>query len=77
MTTLVAQIAPQRNTQYTALASALAPYELQVSPLGPDMADIQPLRLGGQDYLKFCCTASSRPTMAGWPMVKRRWLRQD
>ncbi len=53
MTTLVAQIAPQRNTQYTALASALAPYELQVSPLGPAMSEIQPLRLGGQDYLKF------------------------
>ncbi len=52
MPTLVAQVAPQRSTQYTALASALAPQELLLSPLGPDIASLQPVRLGGQEYLR-------------------------
>lgn len=52
MPTLLAQIAPQRSTQYAALASALAPVELQLSPLSPIIEQLEPLELGGQAYLK-------------------------
>jgi hypothetical protein len=52
MTTLAALIAPQRSTQYAALADALAPYELALSPLKDRIAEIQPVVLGGQLYLK-------------------------
>lgn len=52
VTTLLAQIAPQRSTQYAELASALAPHELALSPLGPHIAGLEPVRLGGQDYLR-------------------------
>lgn len=50
--TYLAQIAPQRSTQYTALASALAPHELILSPLGHLISSISTLELGGQAYLK-------------------------
>ncbi len=53
MNTLLAQIAPQRSTQYSALANELAAPELQLSPLGQQMTNIGPLTLGGQAYLKF------------------------
>jgi hypothetical protein len=53
MTTLVAQIAPQRSTQYTALAAALAPHELRLSPVGGQISEIDTLEMGGQAYLKF------------------------
>ncbi len=53
MVTLVAQIAPQRSTQYAALASALAPHELRLSPIGHQMGPIQPITLGGRDFLRF------------------------
>jgi hypothetical protein len=53
MTTIVAQIAPQRSTQYADLASTLAPYELQLSPIADQISDIQPVVLGGQPYLQF------------------------
>lgn len=53
MTTLIAQIAPQRSTQYAALASALAPHELTLSPLGSQISTIEALALGGQVYLRF------------------------
>ena len=56
-TDLLAQIAPQRNTQYAALASALAPAELALSPIGSLIAGIEPLALGGQPYLKVGLTA--------------------
>lgn len=49
--TLLAQIAPQRSTQYTQLASMLAPYELLLSPVGELLVGIEPVVLGGQDYL--------------------------
>ncbi|MFN8490710.1 MAG: hypothetical protein U0350_24175 [Caldilineaceae bacterium] len=52
-TILLAQIAPQRSTQYTALANDLAAPELQLSPLGKQITNINPLTLGGQAYLKF------------------------
>lgn len=53
MPTYIAQIAPQRSTQYTALASTLAPYELQLSPLGDIVTTFESVLLGGQEYLKF------------------------
>ncbi|MBN1286643.1 MAG: hypothetical protein JXB47_14690 [Anaerolineae bacterium] len=53
MTTIVAQIAPQRSTQYGALASTLAPYELQLSRLCNPTAGVDTLEMGGQPYLKF------------------------
>lgn len=52
-TTIVAQIAPQRSTQYAALADALAVQELQISTLGPHLSDVRRLTMGGQDYLQF------------------------
>ena len=51
-TTLLVQIAPQRSTQYSALASTLAPYELELSPIGEQLFSIEPVELGGQHYLK-------------------------
>jgi len=53
MPTIVAQIVPQRSTQYAALASALAPQELRLSPVGSQISTIDYLELGGQTYLKF------------------------
>ncbi len=57
MPVLVAQIAPQRSTQYAALADALAPHELQLSALSPLLAGITPVCMGGQDYLRLELTA--------------------
>ena len=57
MITMLAQIAPQRSTQYTALANDLAVQELQLSPLGQQITNIGPLTLGGQAYLKFNLSA--------------------
>ena len=57
MPALVAQIAPQRSTQYAALADALAPHELRLSAIGSLVAGIAPARLGGQDYLRLELTA--------------------
>lgn len=51
--TIIAQIAPQRSTQYAALASALARHELKLSPLGRQITTIDHLELDGRDYLKF------------------------
>lgn len=54
MTILVAQIAPQRSTQYTELVTQLAPYEILLSPLHAHLAgDVSTIKLGTQDYLKF------------------------
>jgi hypothetical protein len=50
--TLLAQIAPQRSTQYSALASALAPAELLLSPIGTSITKLEPITLGSQAYLK-------------------------
>lgn len=52
MPVLLAQIAPQRSTQYSALASALAPHELALSPAGQHITAMTPVQLGGQSYLK-------------------------
>jgi hypothetical protein len=52
MTNLVAQIAPQRSTQYSALASALASHELALCPIGKHIARIEPVQMGGQAFLQ-------------------------
>jgi hypothetical protein len=52
MPTLFAQIAPQRSTQYSALASALAPHELALSLAGRRITSMTPVQLGGQGYLR-------------------------
>jgi hypothetical protein len=52
MTSLVAQIAPQRSTQYSALASALAPHELALSAIGNAIVHMAPVQLGGQAFLQ-------------------------
>ncbi len=53
MSTLVTQIAPQRSTQYSALAHALATQELLLSPLGHQITSIRQVALGGEAYLLF------------------------
>jgi hypothetical protein len=53
MVPLVAQIAPQRSTQYSDLAAVLAPHELRLCPLGAQVANLQELSLAGQQYLRF------------------------
>ncbi len=52
MPTLLAQIAPQRSTQYSSLAEDLAPHELRLSPVGRKIGALQPVTLGGQAYLE-------------------------
>ncbi len=52
ITTFLAQIAPQRSTQYSALASVLAPYEIELSPIGKQLISLEPVNIGGQHYLK-------------------------
>lgn len=53
MSTFLAQIAPQRSTQYADLAQALAIPELQLSAIGAQATNIVPVTLGGQAYLQF------------------------
>lgn len=54
MTVIVAQIAPQRSTQYREMVTTLAPYEVQLSNLGAYInGDMNLIQLGSQDYLKF------------------------
>ncbi len=53
MATLLAQLAPQRSTQYSDLVSVLAPHELQLSPLGQQITNLTPVELAGQSYLRF------------------------
>lgn len=52
MPSLLAQIAPQRSTPYTELATTLAPHELRLSPLGRQIEAIEPVTLGRQPYLR-------------------------
>ncbi|MHB8576970.1 MAG: TRM11 family methyltransferase [Dehalococcoidia bacterium] len=51
MPKLAAKIAPQRSTQYASLASALAPAELRLSPVGTLIQQMRSVRLAGQPYL--------------------------
>ena len=52
-TRIVAQLAPQRSTQYANLARDLAEAELLASPLGPELQDVARRSIAGQDYLGF------------------------
>jgi len=54
LTVIAAQIAPQRSTQYSELATVLAPYEILLSAVGSHLIDeITLIQLGQQNYLKF------------------------
>lgn len=53
MQSFVAQIAPQRSTQYASLSSELAPHELALCPVNHRMSSIQRLKLGGHEYIRF------------------------
>jgi hypothetical protein len=52
-TRIVAQLAPQRSTQYSNLARDLAEAEVLASPLGPGLQDVTLRNIAGQDYLQF------------------------
>ena len=53
MVDIVAQIAPQRSTQYAEWVTALAPFELELSLVGSGLTDaITPVKLGPHTYLK-------------------------
>ena len=64
MPTILAQIAPQRSTQYADLASALAPAELRLTTFGRHIDEIQPRQLGGLDYLQFDLPAEPEGAVA-------------
>ncbi len=66
MPTLVARIAPQKSTQYAALAAVLALPEWQTSPLGQTIVHAEQITLGGGDYLRL---ELSRPLVATDQMV--------
>lgn len=51
--TFVAQVAPQRSSQYSNLARDLAVAELLASPLGATLSDVSLEQIAGQDYVKF------------------------
>lgn len=51
--TFVAQVAPQRSSQYSNLARDLAVAELLASPLGATLSDVSLQQIAGQDYVKF------------------------
>jgi len=53
MQSFVAQIAPQRSTQYASLSSGLAQYELALCPVNHCMSSIRHLKLGGHEYIRF------------------------
>ncbi len=65
MVTLVAQIAPQRSTQYADVAGALAPHELALSPVGRLMTEVCAIRLGGRPYLRFDLSAAPDEAQRG------------
>jgi predicted RNA methylase len=53
MTTILAQLAPQRSSQYGDLVSALAPHELRLSLLGSSINELSAVEIAGQSYLRF------------------------
>ena len=57
--TFVAQVAPQRSSQYSNLARDLAAAELLASPLGSSLADVSLQPIAGQDYVKFTKPAAA------------------
>ncbi|MFC1839146.1 hypothetical protein ACFL1N_06190 [Thermodesulfobacteriota bacterium] len=52
MAYILAQISPQRSTQYSNIAGILAPVELISSPLGQSISSIEQVELGQQEYIK-------------------------
>lgn len=52
-TRIVAQLAPQRSTQYSNLARDLAQAELLASPIGSTLQDVSLQRIAGHDYVQF------------------------
>ena len=64
MPTLLAQLAPQRGSQYTDLVAALAPHELRLGPLGPLIVELTPITLAGQAYLR--CELTENPNDEHW-----------
>ena len=64
VTTLVAQIAPQRSTQYSALAAFLAPIELQLSPIGRELTSLEAADAGRASVsaLRTACRTRRPPT---------------
>ncbi len=53
MPDILAQISPQRSTQYSNIASILAPVELSLSPPGQSLSSIETVTLGRRKYIKF------------------------
>ena len=53
MPDILAQISPQRSTQYSNIANVLAPAELRLSPLVHVASSIDTVKLGNKEYLKF------------------------
>jgi hypothetical protein len=64
MTKLLAQIAPQRSTQYADLTRILAPCELQLAPLDAQLAEDPLTHLGSQAYLQFELPEEPSPEQA-------------
>jgi hypothetical protein len=64
MTTLLAQIAPQRSTQYAELARVLAPCELQLAPLELQLDENPHVELGDQGYVQFELPQAPDPEQA-------------
>lgn len=64
MTTLLAQIAPQRSTQYTELTRILAPCEMKLAPLDAELNESPIVQLGGQAYLQFSLPEKPSPEQA-------------
>jgi hypothetical protein len=52
-TRIVAQLAPQRSTQYSNLARDLAEAELLASPIGSTLQHVSLQKIAGQDYVQF------------------------
>ncbi|MFZ5918161.1 MAG: TRM11 family SAM-dependent methyltransferase [Chloroflexota bacterium] len=61
MPILVARVAPQKSTQYAALASSLALPEWQMSPLSHLIRQAEMVTIGGGDYLRLALTAIPEP----------------
>ncbi len=54
MSAIIAQISPQRSTQYSSIAGILAPVELFLSGAGQYLSSsVETISLGSQEYLKF------------------------
>ncbi len=52
MADILAQISPQRSTQYAALATTLAPREFELSAVAPAIAGLATIQIGNQAYVK-------------------------